>query len=417
VTQAYEPSSLASARAARQPARRVLLVGEPPEWQAGPAPVGRGDEPPLEIVVTGFEAASGQLASRGFEVVVVNLARDARRRLDAVRAWRQEHPETAWLALVGPEPMLAEETVLRAGIQETLTDAEAGRGLSAAVARALARREASRALAPPAWGSPDLKATRLSSLGMMAAGVAHEINNPLAYVRSNLEFVLEEFSDLAERFGRLVRRFPNVAGSATGFPDLETRLRELREAMDEANEGVTRVSGVVGGLRQFSSRPRTDVGGVDLVAVARSSLRMAARTVEERARLVARLEPVPTVRASDAYLGQVVLNLLLNAAQAVPEGHPDAHRVTLATRTAADGRAILEVSDTGVGMDADVVARIFEPFFTTKPVGEGTGLGLSVSRRVVEAFGGTLEVDSAAGRGSTFRVLLPPADEGDGSER
>jgi signal transduction histidine kinase len=311
--------------------------------------------------------------------------------------------------------MLSEEAMLRAGILEALPDRGLGRSLAGAVRRALARREAHSALAPepPAWESADLKASRLSSLGAMAAGVAHEINNPLAYVRSNLEFALEEFADLSDRFDRLVRRFPNVAAGATGFPDMEGRLRELRQAMDEANEGVTRVTDVVGGLRQFSIRPRTEIGAVDLVAVAQSSLRMVARTVQDRARLALRFEPVPTVRGSEAYLGQVVLNLLVNAAQAIPDdGDAARHQVTVATFTASDGAAVLEVTDTGAGIPADVAERIFEPFFTTKTSGQGTGLGLSVSRQIVEAFGGSLSVDSAEGEGATFRLTLPP-DEGD----
>ena len=416
LTQAFDSSALEPARGlVGAPARRILLVGEPPAWQPGPAPLRRDEPLTLEIVASDVASAADLLATGGFEVAVVNLARDAMRRLDAVRCWRREYPGTAWLALVGNEPMLSEEVMLRAGILEALPDAEVAHGLPRAVLRTLARRDALQAPAePPAWESPNLKASRLSSLGVMAAGVAHEINNPLAYVRSNLEFVLEEFSDLADRFGRLVQRFPNVAGGATGFPDVETRLRDLREAMDEANEGVTRVTEVVGGLKHFSSRPRTEIHAVDLVAVAQSSLRMARRTIEDRARVALRLDPVPAVRGSDAYLGQVVLNLLINAAQAIPEGRADLHQVTVATFASEAGDIVLEVTDTGVGMSAAVAERIFEPFFTTKPSGQGTGLGLSVSRQVVEAFGGTLQVETADGEGATFRVTLPP-DEGDGS--
>jgi signal transduction histidine kinase len=145
---------------------------------------------------------------------------------------------------------------------------------------------------------------------------------------------------------------------------------------------------------------------------------MASRTLQDRARLVLRLDPVPRVRGSDAYLGQVVLNLLVNAAQAIPDGEAARHQITVATFAGPDGAAVLEVTDTGAGIAADVAGRIFEPFFTTKPSGQGTGLGLAVSRRIVEAFGGSLTVDSALGEGATFRLTLPPdegADEGDGS--
>jgi signal transduction histidine kinase len=417
LTQAFDPTALASARPARA-ARRVLLVGEPPDWRPGPAPLGHAAEP-LELVAVALHEADAALAREAFEAAIVNLSRDARRRLEAVARWRRAHPRTAWLALVGPEPMVSEEVLLRAGILESIDEVEVGHGLSRAVSRALARQAAWQrptepSQDPPAWESPDVRATRLSSLGALAAGVAHEINNPLAYVRSNLEYVLEEFADLADRFGRLVRRFPNVAGGATGFPDVESRLHELRTAMDEANEGVTRVTDVVGGLKQFSIRPRPGTHAVDLAAVTRSSLRMVARTVEERARLVVRLEATPKVRGNDAYVGQVVLNLVVNAAQAIPPGPADAHRVTVSTFTSEHGAAVLEVGDTGVGMSDGVAGRIFEPFFTTKDAGQGTGLGLSVTRRVVEAFGGAIEVESAEGHGTTFRVTFPPV-EGDGS--
>jgi len=409
LTQAAHPALAATAGPQRSATHAILLVGEPPAWQAGPAPLYGREAPTLEIVVSEPDHAGHLLSTRPFEVAVVNLTRDATARLEAVRRLRRSHPRTVWLALTGPEPMLSEEVMLRAGILEEIPDADAAHGLARAVRRALARREALPLPAPPSWESPLFRATRLASLGMLAAGVAHEINNPLAYVRSNLEFLLEEFGQLEARFARLVRRFPNVAGSATGFPDLPRVMRELREAMDEANEGVTRVSEVVGGLRQFSTRPRTEIGDVDLAEVVRTSLRIASCTVSDRARIDTRLSPVPRVRGSETYLGQVVLNLLVNAAQAVPQDGDLRHRVLVSTYEDECGRAVLEVSDTGPGMSEAVASRIFEPFFTTKPPGEGTGLGLPVSRQVVEAFGGCLTVETAEGEGTTFRVTLPAA--------
>jgi len=413
LSQAAQPSELASPEAAAPEPRcsathRVLLLGEPPAWQSAPAPLDGREPLVLEIVVADLASAERMLATSPFEVAVVNLTREASARLEAVRRLRQSHPRTVWLALTGPEPMLSEELMLRAGILEEIPDAEVGHGLSRAVRRAFARRDALPPPEPPAWDSVPVRATRLASLGLVAAGVAHEINNPLAYVRSNLEFVLEEFGALQDRFERLVRRFPNVAGGATGFPDLGRQLRELREAMDEANEGVTRLAEVVGGLKQFSSRPRTEIGEVDLREVARGSLRIAARTLSDRARLETRLDAVPRVRGSAAYLGQVVLNLLVNAAQAIPAGGDAVHRVCIATFE-EDGQAVLEVSDTGPGMSPEVARRIFEPFFTTKPPGQGTGLGLTVSRQVVETFGGSLGVETREGQGTTFRVVLPAA--------
>ena len=411
VSQALHPSSLARPAFVRTLSpRRVLLVGEPPEWRPGPAARGAAEPLALELVVVAFAEAGPLLASRDFEVAVVNLTRDAAARLDAVREWRLANPAAIWLTMVGPEPMLSDEVMLRAGIAEEIAEAEMAQGLGRAVRRALARRDAARAqapIAPPDWESSPVESTRLSSLGSVAAGVAHEINNPLSYIRSNLEFVLEEFDSLQDRFARLVARFPNVAGGATGFPDLAERMAELRRAMDEANEGVTRVTHVVGGLKQFSSRPRTEVSKLSLMEIAEASLRIASRTIADCARFETRFDPAPAVRGSIAYLGQVVLNLLVNAAQAVPEAGPGEHRVVLATYRNPEGHAVLEVSDTGPGMTRELASKIFEPFFTTKP--EGTGLGLSVSRRVVEAFGGDLTVETQPGQGSTFRMRLPPA--------
>ncbi len=386
----------------------MLWVGEPPVWQAAPARGGVADSAALDLVVVDFAGAEAGLDA-GFGLAVANLSRDAEARLEGVRRWRRTHPQVAWLALVGEEPMVSEELMLRAGVEEILFEDEVARGLGRAVRRALARAEARPVARPLDWESLPLKATRLTSLGTVAAGVAHEINNPLAYIRSNLEYIREEFSGIEERFARLVKRFPNVAASATGFPNLTEQLAELRTAMDEANEGVTRVTDVVGGLKHFSSRPQTRVAELCPAEVARSSLRIASRTVSDRAHFETRLGPVPAVRGSEAYLGQVVLNLLVNAAQAIPEDAADdaAYRVSLATYRACDGHAVIEVSDTGPGMSAEVSEKIFEPFFTTKP--DGTGLGLAVSRQVVEAFGGELTVESELGAGSTFRVKLPPA--------
>ncbi|HEY6003998.1 MAG TPA: PAS domain S-box protein [Anaeromyxobacter sp.] len=229
-------------------------------------------------------------------------------------------------------------------------------------------------------------ADRLASVGTLAAGVAHEINNPLAFILSNLEFALSEVSE-------------------------DAADPELRRALQDAKDGAVRVREIVRSLRAFS-RPGDDQRAVlDPRRVLQSALGLAANEIRHRGELVVDLGDVPQVQASEHRLAQVFLNLVINAAHALPEGRERENRVRVATSTAPDGSAVIEVSDTGVGIPPDVLPRIFDPFFTTKPVGVGTGLGLSVCHGIVTQLGGHISVESAPGMGSTFRVVLPPAKD------
>ena len=160
----------------------------------------------------------------------------------------------------------------------------------------------------------------------------------------------------------------------------------------------------------FRSSSETHTGPVDVVAALEFSLSMAMPHLRHRAQVVRELAPVPRVLGNESKLGQVLLNLLINAAQATPEGDATHHSITVGTRV--DGpQVVIEVRDTGKGMDAEVLARIFEPFFTTKSPGEGTGLGLPISREIVRGMNGELRVESEPGRGSCFQVVLPILDE------
>jgi len=150
---------------------------------------------------------------------------------------------------------------------------------------------------------------------------------------------------------------------------------------------------------------------VDLCRIAESTANLAANEIRHRARLVRELGPVPPVLGSDSRLGEVVLNLLVNAAQAIPEGHLAEHEVRIVTRTDRAGCAVLEVRDTGCGIPAPNITKIFDPFFTTKPIGSGTGLGLAICHSIVESLGGELTVESELGKGSVFRMVLPPTAE------
>jgi signal transduction histidine kinase len=236
-------------------------------------------------------------------------------------------------------------------------------------------------------------ADRRVSVGRLSAGVAHEINNPLAYVASNLRYVARALPALA-------------AGDAA---QLE-RLPEVRQALADAQDGTERIKQIVKGLKGFSRTDDDRREVLDLAGPLESALAMGKHEIEQRASIVRALAPAPRVAAGEVRLTQVFLNLLVNAAHAIPEGDAAAHAVTVRTRTSEAGWAVVEVSDTGCGIPPEVQARLFEPFFTTKPKGLGTGLGLSISRDIVTSLGGRIELESAPGRGSTFRVLLPPAE-------
>ena len=231
---------------------------------------------------------------------------------------------------------------------------------------------------------------RMSSVGTLAAGVAHELNNPLAWIVGNLDFAIEELGSPLES--------PN---------DLRAKVGEVVQSLREAQVGADRMRIIVGDLKTFSRGDEERLGLVDVNSVLISSLNIAANEIRHRARLSIDLGTIPLVEANEARLGQVFLNLLVNAAQAIATGKVADNEVSVATRQAPGGRIVVEVRDTGAGIPKEIAPRIFDPFFTTKPVGVGTGLGLSICHNLVASFGGAIEVESEPGKGALFRVLLP----------
>jgi signal transduction histidine kinase len=239
-----------------------------------------------------------------------------------------------------------------------------------------------------------VEADRLTSLGTIAASVAHEINNPLSYAIANLELVANLLGDDTSARGH--------AGPGT----------PIALALADSREGLLRIRSIVRDLRTFS-RPADDgIGPVDVERVLDSSANIVSSEVSQRARLIKDYGGVPRVLANEARLGQVCLNLIVNAAQSIPEGHVDENEIRLSTRQDGHGQVIIEVRDTGEGIAEPLLAHIFEPFFTTKPLSKGTGLGLSICKDLVERLGGTLTVDSAVGKGSLFRICFPELSEG-----
>ncbi len=233
---------------------------------------------------------------------------------------------------------------------------------------------------------------RMLSIGTLAAGVAHEVNTPLAYVLANIEFGIEQ-----------LRRRSRLSVD---------EIRDLRDALLEAKEGAARVRDIVRDLKTFSRGDEDQTGPVDIKRVLESSINMSWNELRHRAKLYKNIERVPAVEGNESRIGQVFLNLLVNAAQSIPKGQVQQNSIAVSTRTGPGDTAVIEVKDSGVGIPDAVLARIFDPFFTTKPSGTGTGLGLPICRNIVQSLGGEITVESSPGEGTTVRVILPGVDGG-----
>jgi signal transduction histidine kinase len=228
---------------------------------------------------------------------------------------------------------------------------------------------------------------RLASIGRLAAGVAHEINTPLSSVIANLALIAEELPKIERNAGN---------------------VRELDEMLKDARTAAERVRIIVRDLKTFSRGDEERVGPVELRPLIEATINMAFNEIRHHARLVKDYGETARAHANEARLGQVVLNLLLNAAQAIPSGNESNQEIRIITRDEGEN-VVIEVRDTGAGIPSEVIPHIFEPFFTTKPIGVGTGLGLSISHAIVTGFGGSITVDSTPGEGTRVRVLLPKA--------
>jgi signal transduction histidine kinase len=233
-----------------------------------------------------------------------------------------------------------------------------------------------------------IQTDRLAAIGTLAAGVAHEINNPLTYMSCNAQMLLEWFE--ADRLA----------------PE---RIAEARGLLDEIAQGVDQVAGIVKDLATMAREPPSERGPTDLGAILKTSLKIASSHIGTAARVRCDWGALPAVAASAPRLGQVFLNLLVNAAQAIPKQSGGDHEIRIRA-TARDRMVRVEIEDTGSGIPESVRDRIFDPFFTTKPFGEGTGLGLWICHGIIRSIGGTIEVHpGAASRGTCFVMDLPIA--------
>jgi signal transduction histidine kinase len=260
--------------------------------------------------------------------------------------------------------------------------------------------------------------TKLASLGQMVAGVTHEINTPLGFVKSNVEVVRDLLDEHGEQLTRLMQAIDLIAGAdaetlakakdalqrarvevATASP-----LVDAKDLLGDSLEGIKTISNLVQNLKGFARVDRDGMDMTDLNDSVRSALAVAGHQLRDRVQVVTRLAPLPKVHCMPSQINQVFLNLITNAAQAIDEqGH------LIVTSRATDSAVEVSIADNGRGIPDDVLPRIFDPFFTTKPVGEGTGLGLSIVHKIIKSHGGAIHVRTAVGKGTTFTISLPIA--------
>jgi two-component system, NtrC family, sensor kinase len=255
-----------------------------------------------------------------------------------------------------------------------------------------------------------LQSDKMASIGQLAAGVAHEINNPIGFVSSNLHTLKAYVGDLLDLIGayEAANDGQQDLGAQSHLVEVRERvemdyLREdLPQLMTESADGLARVKKIVQDLKDFSRVDQAEWQEADLNAGVESTLNVVMHEVKYKAEIRKALTPIPLVRCLAAQLNQVFMNLIVNASHAI-----DGRGVITLSSGQVDDWVWVEVADTGCGMPLDVQRRIFEPFYTTKPVGKGTGLGLSLSFSIVQKHGGSIQVKSELGKGSAFRVWVP----------
>ncbi len=236
---------------------------------------------------------------------------------------------------------------------------------------------------------------RLATVGSLAAGVAHEINNPLAYVIANVQFALDNITQYQQREQEL-----------SHDPERERRRAQLKEALYEANEGARRVQRIVADLKTLARQGEDRVEPVDVENTLHWAIGVTMAEIRHRAKLVKNFDTIAQVRGDEARLGQVFVNILLNAAQAIVPGRAHENEIIINT-FGRDGRVYIEVMDTGNGIPEENLTRIFDPFFTTKPRGVGTGLGLSICHEIIASMRGRLTATNRSPHGARFVVELP----------
>jgi signal transduction histidine kinase len=336
------------------------------------------------------DAMSAALDKRIWDIVLSDYSMPRFSAPAALALVRERNLDLPFIIISGT---IGEETAvasLRAGAHDFMVKGSLAR-LLPAIGREM--READLRVEKKKIQEQLLISERMASVGQLAASVAHEINNPLAILVSNLEFASEQ-----------VNGFKANAPGAEGIGALAAPLRDAQEAAE-------RVRLIVRDLKVFSRSEDAETRGpVDIRSALESAIRMTSNEVRHRARLTRDYGDVAPVNGNESRLGQVFLNLIVNAAQAIPEGDAANNEIKIVTRMDTSDRVAIEFHDTGAGIAAEVLPHIFDAFFTTKATAVGTGLGLAICHRIVAEHNGEISVKSRKGSGTVFRIVLRAAN-------
>jgi signal transduction histidine kinase len=383
------------------------------------------------------EEALAQLAAEPYALVITDVMMPGRNGVELLREIVARHPDTVVIMCSGVDRTQRVLDAVRLGAYDYLIKPVDLDVLEMTVERALERRALLRAArqyradiersneelrrskeALEHLQAQIIQSEKMASLGQLAAGVAHELNNPAGFIYGNMEILDECIRGLTclLAFYESVPLAPDVAARARRIKDevdYEHALADLRTIITDCREGAERIRDVVQNLRTFSRLDEAEFKKVDIHEGLESTLRLLSRHYgADRVRLVRDYGELPAVDCFAGQLNQVWLNLLVNAAQATREGG----EVSIRTRRVGP-MAVVQIKDNGPGIAPENLKRIFDPFFTTKPVGEGTGLGLSVTYSIVERHGGNITVESTQGHGTTFNVSIPIDAPRDAEER
>jgi two-component system, NtrC family, sensor kinase len=405
--------------------RRILVVDDD-DLVRNVFALALGDRYPCETASSTDEALA-RMASESFALVISDVVMPGRSGIELLREITTRHPDTIVVMVSGIDRTQRVLDAVRLGAYDYLIKPCDLDVLTMTVERALDRRALLRAARHYKLDleqkNEELRRSRnelerlqaqiiqnekMASLGQLAAGVAHELNNPAGFLYGNMELLAECTRGL-ERLLAFYEALPlsgemaAMASAIRGEIDYENTLADLRSITDDCREGVVRIRDVVQNLKTFSRLDEAEFKKVDIHEGIESTLRLLSRYYgAANVALTRDYVELPPVDCYAGQLNQVWLNLLANAAYAVKDGG----EVRITTRRAGE-MAVVTIGDTGCGIAPEHLSRIFDPFFTTKPVGEGTGLGLSVTYSIVERHHGTIEVASSPGQGTSFTVTIP----------
>lgn len=362
------------------------------------------------------------LAREPFALVITDVQMPGLSGIELLRKIVERYPETAVIVVSGVDRAQRVIDAIRMGAADYLTKPCDVDVLTISVQRALERRillrnagryeqalekrnaELARQKAEMAQlHAQVIHVEKMASLGQLAAGVAHELNNPAGFICSNLELLTEHVEQIKTWFAERTALLPLDAGGQ-GSASYQSFLSELDSILSDCYLGAERIRDVVQNLRLFSRLDEAELKRVDLNEGIESTVRLLSGYFKSGGiRLVREYGELPLVNCYAAQLNQVWMNVLVNAAQAIGDKAGEVRVKTLCEGS----KVTVSISDNGPGIPPERITKIFDPFFTTKPVGEGTGLGLSISHGIIERHGGRIDVESAAGRGTSFIISIP----------